>query len=70
MQEGKDDLTKENVPDDTAYIIYTSGTTGRPKGCQISHRNVIKTVKNNGYIEITTDDRFLQLLNYAFDGSV
>ncbi|MES9733490.1 amino acid adenylation domain-containing protein, partial [Bacillus sp. AP50] len=43
---------------------------GRPKGCQISHRNVIKTIKNNGYIEITTDDRFLQLLNYAFDGSV
>ncbi|WP_176519863.1 AMP-binding protein, partial [Bacillus pseudomycoides] len=70
MQEGKDDLTKENVPDDTAYIIYTSGTTGRPKGCQISHRNVIKTVKNNGYIEIKTDDRLLQLANYAFDGSV
>nr|WP_303047190.1 non-ribosomal peptide synthetase [Bacillus pseudomycoides] len=70
MQEGKDDLAKENVLDDTAYIIYTSGTTGRPKGCQISHRNVIKTVKNNGYIEIKTDDRLLQLANYAFDGSV
>ncbi|WP_255289072.1 AMP-binding protein, partial [Bacillus cereus] len=27
-------------------------------------------MKNNGYIEITTADRLLQLANYAFDGSV
>ncbi|MGW7435040.1 amino acid adenylation domain-containing protein [Streptomyces sp. NPDC054849] len=26
--------------DDLVYVIYTSGTTGRPKGVQISHRNV------------------------------
>jgi long-chain acyl-CoA synthetase len=27
--------------DDLATIIYTSGTTGRPKGCRITHRNVL-----------------------------
>ncbi|TCN18914.1 non-ribosomal peptide synthetase, partial [Mesobacillus foraminis] len=69
-QEGDGNLSKVNKPSDTAYIIYTSGTTGKPKGCQISHRNVIKTVKNNGFIEITPDDTLLQLANYAFDGSV
>ncbi|MFE6055025.1 amino acid adenylation domain-containing protein [Kitasatospora sp. NPDC056446] len=26
--------------DDLVYVIYTSGTTGKPKGVQISHRNV------------------------------
>ena len=27
--------------DDNFYIIFTSGTTGKPKGVQISHRNLI-----------------------------
>jgi long-chain acyl-CoA synthetase len=27
--------------DDLATIIYTSGTTGRPKGCQLTHRNLL-----------------------------
>src|SRR3989440_12961732 len=29
------------VPDDDAIIIYTSGTTGKPKGCLLTHGNVI-----------------------------
>ena len=28
-------------PDAPASIIYTSGTTGRPKGCVITHRNLL-----------------------------
>jgi long-chain acyl-CoA synthetase len=29
------------TPDSTATIIYTSGTTGRPKGCVITHGNLM-----------------------------
>jgi long-chain acyl-CoA synthetase len=31
---------------DLATIVYTSGTTGRPKGCEISHQNLLATVRN------------------------
>ena len=27
--------------DDLATLIYTSGTTGRPKGCELTHRNLV-----------------------------
>jgi long-chain acyl-CoA synthetase len=30
--------------EDLASIVYTSGTTGRPKGCELTHRNMIATV--------------------------
>ncbi|MEU4447486.1 long-chain fatty acid--CoA ligase [Actinosynnema sp. NPDC050801] len=31
--------------DDTATIVYTSGTTGRPKGCELTHRNLLSEVR-------------------------
>jgi long-chain acyl-CoA synthetase len=31
--------------EDLATLIYTSGTTGRPKGCELTHRNLLFEVK-------------------------
>ncbi|MDH3705880.1 MAG: long-chain fatty acid--CoA ligase [Acidimicrobiia bacterium] len=31
--------------DDLATLVYTSGTTGRPKGCQLTHGNLIWEVR-------------------------
>ena len=32
--------------DDLATMIYTSGTTGRPKGCVLTHRNLLAEVRS------------------------
>ncbi|MEJ2889036.1 AMP-dependent synthetase/ligase [Actinomycetospora aeridis] len=47
---GVDDATLEERrtavhADDLATLIYTSGTTGRPKGCEITHRNLLFEVR-------------------------
>jgi amino acid adenylation domain-containing protein len=63
-------LIIHHSPNNLAYVIYTSGTTGKPKGTLTTHRNVARVVKNTNYIELTENDRVLQLSNYAFDGSV
>ncbi|WP_329092821.1 MULTISPECIES: AMP-dependent synthetase/ligase [unclassified Streptosporangium] len=46
---------------DLATIVYTSGTTGRPKGCSLTHDNLLFTAKNvaKGPLErlFTVEDR-------------
>jgi long-chain acyl-CoA synthetase len=34
---------------DVATVIYTSGTTGRPKGCELTHANLLGDVRNAFY---------------------
>ncbi|WP_189221930.1 AMP-dependent synthetase/ligase [Saccharothrix coeruleofusca] len=33
--------------DDTATLVYTSGTTGRPKGCELTHRNLLAEIRSD-----------------------
>ncbi|WP_068792770.1 non-ribosomal peptide synthetase [Brevibacillus laterosporus] len=67
--ENTENLELVNQPQDVANIMYTSGTTGKPKGILITHRNIMTTIINNGYLDIFSTDRILQMSNYAFDGS-
>jgi tyrocidine synthetase-3 len=60
-------LERVNKPSDLIYTIYTSGTTGKPKGVLIEHGNVIKLVKNNGFIKWSREKRILQAGSYSFD---
>jgi amino acid adenylation domain-containing protein len=55
--------------DNLAYIMYTSGSTGRPKGVAVSHRNIVRLVKEQNYFEVRTDDRFFQFAPVSFDAS-
>ncbi len=53
------DAVQEN---DTATIIYTSGSMGRPKGVELSHRNLISQVEGAG-IRFPLDPLFDKILS-------
>ena len=64
-----DALPCVTTPDNLAYVIYTSGSTGTPKGVSVSHRSVVRLVKNTNYAQFGPSEVFLQLAPLAFDAS-
>ncbi|TYK47971.1 AMP-dependent synthetase/ligase [Actinomadura decatromicini] len=41
-----EDRCRSRAAADVATLVYTSGTTGRPKGCEITHGNLVSTARN------------------------
>ena len=51
------------------YLMYTSGSTGAPKGAMITHRGVVRLVKNNWFCDLSVGQTFLQFAPLSFDAS-
>lgn len=60
----------EVMPDQIAYCIYTSGTTGNPKGCLLTHANVVNFFAGMTSTFDKNPGTLLALTNYTFDISV
>ncbi|KAG6002027.1 hypothetical protein E4U21_003569 [Claviceps maximensis] len=55
-------------PDTGCYVIYTSGTTGKPKGVDVTHKNVANLVcLSPGGLGVQPGMRVGQVLNISFD---
>ena len=60
---GGADPSEEIDKEHEAIIIYTSGTTGKPKGCLLTHGNVIANARQiSSWLGFTEKDRLLTMM--------
>ena len=60
---GKSSPVLSAQPEDVALVLHTSGTTGRPKAVPLSHRNLLRTMKNiQATYELTPKDRTMLVM--------
>ena len=50
----KENLNVHFSTNHPAYIMYTSGSTGKPKGVIVTNTNVVRLVKNNTFIKLSS----------------
>ncbi len=57
--------TAENL----CYVMHTSGSTGRPKGVAVTHRAVVRLVRDNDFAALGAGEVFLQFAPISFDAA-
>jgi len=65
----KSHLTYISPGNPLAYIMYTSGSTGRPRGVMVTHRNVVRLVKNTNFVDLSERTRILETGAPEFDAT-
>lgn len=58
-----------NLNGATAYLMYTSGSTGNPKGCRITHRNILRLVADQEFFDFGERQVVMFTGSPAFDAS-
>jgi amino acid adenylation domain-containing protein len=63
--------TALDTPDatDLAYVMFTSGSTGRPKGVAVTHRGIVRLVRDTNYVHLGPGDVVAQAASLSFDAS-
>src|SRR6476620_1489 len=68
-RESEENPEKRTGAGNLLYVMYTSGSTGRPKGVAVTHRNVVRLVKNSDYAEFSESEVVLQNAPISFDAA-
>jgi D-alanine--poly(phosphoribitol) ligase subunit 1 len=70
---GRSPVLERYDPERDAYVLFTSGSTGLPKGVRISFGNLeafIQAFSGHPSYSFGPGDRFLQIYDLSFDGSL
>jgi len=66
-QQSDRSLQSRTFSENAAYVIYTSGSTGLPKAIAVSHRSLIRLLRDTNYIQFQGDEVVAQTVNFSFD---
>ncbi|HEV7787260.1 MAG TPA: condensation domain-containing protein, partial [Thermoanaerobaculia bacterium] len=69
LEEAEEQAGLPASADQLAYVMYTSGSTGTPKGIAVTHRNVVRLIRDQSFADLGPRETFLQLAPPAFDAS-